>query len=165
MRPVVAVVLCAGLPVLAAAQETKYEPKDGGFAIVFPAKPTTASEKANGTEIHSAVVPRGTGAFLVTFSDLAADEVKKAKPKDILDENVKGLLGQFKAKLTESKDREFGKAKYPGRDVTAEKDITLIRVRFVLAGNRVYQVMVIGPKETVTGKEANDFFDSFTITR
>ena len=165
MRPVLAVVLCVGLAGLAAAQETKHESKGGAFTIVFPAKPTTTTTKAGDTEVHITVVPRGTGAFLAMYSDLAADAVKNEKPKDILEKGVKGLLTQFKAKITDSKDLEFGKAKYPGRDVTAEKDMTLIRVRMVLADNRVYQVMVIGPKETVTGKEAMDFFDSFKITK
>jgi hypothetical protein len=166
MRPVVAVVLCFGFAGFAFAQDVKkYESQDGAYAVLFPAKPTTQTTKANDTEVHIALVPRGTGAFLVIYSDLSAEDVKKEKPKDLLEKGMKGLVEQFKAKITESKDLEFGKAKYPARDVLAEKDATQIRVRIILAGNRVYQVMAIGPKDTVTGVEAKDFFDSFEITK
>jgi hypothetical protein len=163
MRPVLAIALFVGFAGLVAAQEKKYESKAGAYAVAFPDKPTVQSAKANDTEVHIAVSFKGTTVFMVTHSDLAEADVKKAKPKDLLRKGEAGLVSQFKASILESKEREFGK--HPALEVTAEKEKTQYRVLIVLVGNRVYQVMAIGSKEQVTGKDADAFFKSFEITK
>ena len=52
-----------------------------------------------------------------------------------------------------------------GRDLLIEKPDGFLRNRVVIAGNRLYQVMVQGPKEVVTSPSADRFIDSFEVTK
>jgi len=151
---------------LAAADEKKgeskkYESKEGQYAVAFPGKPEV-SKKAGA---DMAMVKTEAGAFIVVHSDLPADAVKAAQPKDLLANAEKAFVDSFKAKVTASKEVEFGKKKYPARETTAEKDAIQLRITLVLAGDRLYQVFVVGPKELVGGKDADEFFKSFEVTK
>jgi hypothetical protein len=163
MRPLLAIALFVGFAGLVAAQGKKYESKEGAYAVAFPDKPVVKSAKADEIEVHIAVAFKGALVYMVTHSDFAEADVKKDTPKDLLRKGQAGLVSQFKAKVLESKDREFGK--HPALEVVMEMDKQHYRVLMVLAGNRVYQVMAIGPKEQVTGKDADAFFKSFEITK
>ena len=62
--------------------------------------------------------------------------------------------------------RAVGKAvKHPGRDLLIEKPTTVVRNRVVIVGNRLYQVLIQGPKQFVGSKDADRFFDSFEVTK
>ena len=154
---------------LEAAQDDKpnekYVSKEGKFTAVFPGKPMTISKQAGGVDLHIAIVEKGMGGFAIIHSDLPAGAVKAAKPKDLLDGGQKGLIDNFKAKITSSKDFEFGKQKYPARELIGAKDAINLRIQIILAGTRLYQVFVVGPKDMVMGKEADAFLKSFEITR
>jgi hypothetical protein len=143
----------------------KYVSKDGNYSVGFPAKPTTTSNKAGGVDLHIAIVEKGMGGFAVIHSDLPAEAVKAAKPKDLLDGGQKGLIDNFKAKISSTKDFEFGKQKYPARELVGAKDATNLRIQIILADNRLYQVFVVGPKDMVTSTDADAFFKSFEITK
>jgi hypothetical protein len=60
---------------------------------------------------------------------------------------------------------ELGKAKLPGREVLIDlpDKKQMYRSRIVLAGNRLFQVVAIGPEVFVKGKEVGEYLDSFTI--
>ena len=91
---------------------------------------------------------------------------KIAKPKDLLDGGQqKGFIESFKAKVTSSRDFEFGKEKYPARELVGEKDQLHLRVQIILAGDRLYQLLVVGPKDLTVSKDADAFFKSFEITK
>ena len=159
---VVLVNLAAGV---GAQDDKKYESKEGRFRVAFPGTPKTVTRKTNDIDVNIVIVGRGKGGLAVIYSDLPPEKVKTAKPKDLLDGGEKGLINNFKAKVTSSKDVEFGKEKYPARELVGEKDAVHLRITLVLAGNRLYQVFVAGPKELVNGKEADDFIKSFEITK
>jgi hypothetical protein len=148
------------------AQDTKkYESKDGKYSVAFPGTPKDDTKKAGGIDLNIAMVQKGLGGFAVIYSDLPAEAVKAAKAKDLLDGGQKGLVDNFKAKVTSSKDVEFGKQKYPAREIVGEKDAINLRITIILAENRLYQVFVVGPKDLTTGKEADEFFKSFEIKK
>jgi hypothetical protein len=58
-----------------------------------------------------------------------------------------------------------GTEKHPGREYVIEKPRNFWRYRTVLAGTRLYQLMVMGTREEITSKEADQFLDSFEITK
>ena len=60
---------------------------------------------------------------------------------------------------------EYGKEKYPGRDTLVESADHHMRYRGVLAGGRVYQLMLLGPKEFVTSQDAEKVLDSLEVTK
>ncbi len=162
-----ALLVAVGLCVLscgAAAQDAKYESKAGRYSVTFPGKPTVESLKAGNLELNLAKVERGSGGLMVVYTDLPA-EVSKETPKSVLDDSEKELLGGFKTKATRSKDIEFGPRKLPAREVTAVQGETHIQITLVLSDTRLYQLLVVGPKELVEGKDAATFFKSFDVTK
>jgi len=157
------VLFAAGLAI--GQEPEKFVSKEGKYSVGFPGKPMVESKKAGGIDLNIAIVQKGMGGFAVIHSDLPADKVKAAKPKDLLDGGQKGLIDNFKAKISSAKDFEFGKQKYPARELVGAKDATNLRFQIILADNRLYQVFVVGPKDMVTGQEADAFFKSFEITK
>ena len=153
---------------LAAGQDKppeKYESREGKYSVQFPGKPNKTTNKAGGIDLHIAIVEMGMGGFAVIHSDLPPEATKVAKPKALLDGGQKGLIENFKAKVTSSRDFEFGKEKYPARELVGEKDKLNLRIQIILAGNRLYQVFVVGSKEQIMNKEADAFFSSFEIAK
>lgn len=149
------------------AEEPKFESKDGRFSAKFPGKAETKAQKAGGLELHITIVEKGTGGFAVIYSDMPPDVVKATPATKLLEGGEKGLVDNFKAKIIKSGESVFkanGKD-YPARDILAEKDDKTLRVKIILVDNRLYQVFVVGPKELATGKEADDFINSFELTK
>jgi hypothetical protein len=150
---------------LAAQAAKTYESKEGKYAVGFPGTPKTETKKSGAVDLNISIVEKGSGGFAVIYSDMPAEVVKAAKPKDLLDGGEKGLVDNFKAKVSSSKNVEFGKQKYPAREILAEKEEIHLRITIILADNRLYQVFVVGPKELTGGKEADEFFKSFEIKK
>jgi hypothetical protein len=162
-------VLCT--TTLMALDDKPYESKAGKYKVTFPGTPKTEAKKVDDGELNTAMVDKDGGGFLVIYTDLGNEKLKDTKPKEILASGEKGLVDNFKAKITSSKDIEFGKQKFPARQLAGEatipgESITInLRMTIVLAENRLYQVFVFGPKDLVMGKEADKFFESFEITK
>jgi len=156
---------------LAAKDEKKFESKAGRYKVTFPGLPEISSKKVDDGEMNIASVAKDGGGFLVIYTDLSSDKLKEAKPKELLASGEKALVDNFKAKINLSKDIEFGKQKFPARQITGEAFIPdeainiNLRMTIILADNRLYQVFVFGPKELPKGKEADAFFETFEITK
>jgi hypothetical protein len=101
--------------------------------------------------------------FCVTFIDYPEELTKTDPPKrlDKIRDGSKGADG----KVLSEKDVTVGPEKHPGREVLIQKPDVVIRNRIVLAGTRMYQVMIEGSKAFVTSPDADRFFDSFQVTR
>lgn len=166
MRPALtAVVLVLAAAGLSTADEKKHESKEGKYKVAFPGTPKMTANKAGGIDLNIAIVEKDMGGFAVIYSDLPPEAVKIAKPTALLDGGQKGLVENFKAKVTKSKDFEFGKQKYPARELVGEKDAINLRIQIILADNRLYQVFVVGSKDQISGKDADAFFKSFEIAK
>jgi len=145
-----------------------YASTEGRYKVQFPGAVKTEtvpimSDKAELKLTIDLVELRGGTSFLVTFID-ASDEVAKKPAAGRLDKVRDGNKGTD-GKIVGDKDVVVGIEKYPGRDVLIEKPDNYLRNRIVIAGNRLYQVMVQGPKDVVTSPSADRFFDSFEITK
>lgn len=162
-------VLLATLAGGATAQEFKLHSSPvGRYKIQFPGevKSTTSDIKA-GTEtlkftLDTAELKGGT-VFMVSYVD-APDEVAKKPAGPRLDKVRDGNKGTA-GKVLEDKDVTVGAEKHPGRDLLIETPAGFLRNRAVIAGNRLYQVMVQGTKEVVTSPSADKFIASFEITK
>jgi hypothetical protein len=162
------VVLVAGA---AGAQGPEFKPyasTDGRYKVLFPGPVKTdtvevKAEQGNVTVTIDTVELRAGISFLVSYVD-AADEVAQqpAGPRfDKVRDAIKGADG----KVIEDKELTLGVEKHPARDVLIEKPSGCIRNRIVIAGNRLYQVMIQGPKEVVTSPSADRFLASFEVTK
>jgi hypothetical protein len=171
MRKLIAVAALAVFAAALSAQPKKVDTaKEGKFTAKFPNGPAVETKSAGGMTLHIYLADhdKGKGGFTVIYGDLPAEVLKAPKPEQVLESAEKGLKDYFKADVKESKAATFGAKKYPARDIRAEKvDVTgqwNLRGRMVLAGNRLYQVYVYGPKDFLDSKEAEEFLSSFQIT-
>lgn len=169
MRAFIAATVLLTASAAIAAQDKKFESKEGKYSIGFPGTPTTDSKKVGDLTIYTTALDAKGVAYMVIYSDLPAEGVKVSKPEEILDNGEKGLVNSFKAKVTKSQATTFGTAKYPARHVVAEikVDATTLHMRLliVLVNNRVYQVLALGSADAVTGKVSDKFFESLEIRK
>jgi hypothetical protein len=101
--------------------------------------------------------------FMVTYVD-PPEAVTKQPPGPRLDK-VRDAAKGADGKVLLDKEVAVGAEKYPGRDVLIEKPLYAVRNRVVIAGPRLYQVLVQGPKEFVTSRDAERFLDAFEVTK
>lgn len=154
---------------VASAQDFKqYASGTGRYKVMFPGdvKTETTDIKAGNDTLKftlDSVELRGDTTFMVSYVD-ASDEVAKKPAGPRLDKVRDGNKGAA-GKVIGDKVIEVGMEKYPGRDILIETPSGCIRNRAVIAGNRLYQVMVQGSKEVVTSTSADKFIESFEITK
>jgi hypothetical protein len=145
-----------------------YASTAGRYKAQFPGavKTETVDVQAGKDElvltIDSVELRAGT-TFLVTFID-ATDEATKLPAAMRLDKVRDGNKGAD-GKVLEDKELTVGVEKYPARDILIEKPSGCVRNRAVLAGKRLYQVMIQGTKEVVTSASADQFLASFEVTK
>ena len=166
MRTILAVAVlavCAGA--LTGQDDKKYE-KEGKFTAKFPNGPLQQTKAAGGLKLNVflADFDKGKGGFLVIYSDLPAEKIKAPTPDQVFESGKKALEDDFKLKNVKAEPTAVGPKKHPGRTISGEREEFHLRGTIVLAGTRLYQVYVFGPKDFVTGKEADEFLGSFTIT-
>jgi hypothetical protein len=170
MRCILAVGLVMAITSLGAATDEKYTSKDGKFAVAFPKGAKVKTDEKQIGELTMKLTMKLTMIdsdgvlYGVVYIDVAKDETGKGA-KVLFDAIEQGLVRSSGAKVTSSKEIEFGPDKYPGRDVLSEKDGQIGRLRVVFAGERVYVVMLRGPDDFAKSKAGSAFIDSFEITK
>lgn len=162
-----ALVLFACAAGLGARDGEKFASKDGRFAATFPGEPKVSTNKAGATELTITIVEKDKTGFAVIYSDIPADALKAAGADKVLEGGEKGLLANLKvtAKTSEKGTFKAGDKEHPTRAFVAEKGDKHFRVKLVLADTRLYQILVIGEKDVVNGKAADEFVKSFELTK
>lgn len=146
----------------------QYASSDGRFKVLFPGpvKTDTVQVPSGTAELKvtiDSVELRGGTTFLVTYVD-APEDVAKQPAGPRLDKVRDANKGE-KGKVVEEKELAIGMEKYPGREVLIQTADGYLRNRIVIAGARLYQVMVRGEKDVVTSASADRFLTSFEVTR
>jgi hypothetical protein len=161
--------LVVGLGTVSAQVEFKpYASSAGRFKVLFPGavKTETFDVKMDKIDLKvtvDSVELRAGTSFLVTYVD-TPDEVTKAPVGPRLDKVRDANKGE-NGKVLEDKELTIGAEKYPARDVLIENTNGCIRNRIIIAGARLYQVMIQGSKEVVTSPSADQFLASFEVTK
>ncbi|MBX9579778.1 MAG: hypothetical protein K2X87_05665 [Gemmataceae bacterium] len=139
----------------------------GRYKVLFPGpvktETTEVKTPAGTATVTLDAVKAGGVTFLVSFVDVP-DSVAQQPPGPRLDKVRDAQKGADGAVLAD-KELTVGDEKYPARDVLVGKPDGTLRVRIVIAGSRLYQVMARGPKEAVTGADADRYFGSFEVTK
>jgi hypothetical protein len=140
----------------------------GRYKGIFP-----GAVKTETTELRTPAGPRtltfdsvtlaNDVRFMVTYVD-PPEDVSKQPPGPRLDK-VRDASKGADGKVLLDKEVAVGPEKHPGRDVLIEKPLYAVRNRVVIAGPRLYQVLVQGPKEFVTSRDAERFLDAFEVTK
>lgn len=149
------------------APAEKYVSKDGGYAIRFPAGLEVKTSRQD--------VPGGLRSYLASAFDKAERRtyvvtytphmkgVLKTQAKAVLDLGEKLTLNVANTTKVSVRDFTVGKQKYPARDILSLRDGNQTLTRFVLADPMLYTLVVGGPKEFASGKEATEFVDSLEL--
>jgi hypothetical protein len=143
--------------------------KEGAFTVALPGKPAESKQRvqtATATlEVYLFVVDaKDDGAFVVSYCDLPADEVKAGTESKRLDLARDGAVSNARGKLRGEKEIKLDG--YPGRDLDIETDKgQRIRMRIVAAKQRLYQAMAMGAPLFAQSKDATVFLDSLRLSK
>jgi hypothetical protein len=130
---------------------------EGKCAILLPGTP---KERKNALELIE-----GEGIYLLSYHDIKGlKEGGEDLVKKIFDGTRDELLKSFGGKLLSEKKLTLGK--HPGRELQVEvKALGVYRVRVYLVGERMYQIIVMGPKALTDSKETEKLLESFKLTK
>jgi hypothetical protein len=160
------VALAADLPAI--DKWVNFEAPDKSFKAIFPTDPKQSEQPAGALKIAMYTFEMGdTGALLIATNPLSKVDTTDAKlVKSILDGGVKGANNNLKGKISKETDINW-QDKFPGRDVEiaaklGELDV-IVRVKMILANDKLYQVMAAGVKESISKPEVDKFLGSLEI--
>ncbi|MBN9118243.1 MAG: hypothetical protein J0I06_03630 [Planctomycetes bacterium] len=165
------VLLVALCPPVLLAEDKKEPPfvsKEGKFQVALAGKPIEKVRKVKigdrEQDLHVFSVEQKGVAHVVTYLDYPKGTIGEDKEK-FLAGVVARNVGQLKGKVAAEEKVALGKGKHPGRDVRVDlpDKKQLYRARVFLVGDRVYQIVALGPEEAVKGKETDDFLKSFAV--
>ena len=145
----------------------RFTSKAGGFTLLMPTEPKTQTqnlETAVGTiTVTMYIAEKNGAAYFASFNDYPAELVQKSDPQAILDGARDGAVNNVKGKLLNEKKIAIGS--HPGRDITFEavNGQYLARSRMYLVNQRLYQIMVLAPREQGLPAKIDQYLDSFQL--
>jgi hypothetical protein len=115
----------------------------------------------------------GTIAYMVIYCDYPAGSVSTSGGPDKVCANAsEGAVKSVNGTVRTSSPCRLGDVKglelvadIPSKDPKVPADASVARLRFFVVGDRLYQVMYLGPTGQETGADAVAFLDSFRLTR
>lgn len=179
MRSLLAFTLLLGCVTVALAEKPKgppvpkgkeYVSKEGRFRVQQVGEPKSESKNlSTAAGVLEVKTERFEGVrdvmLAVVYTDYPESfrEVDSRKLIDGVCEGMRGVDG----KITRSREDTLGEGESTstGRAVRIEAGRNVIQARVFFVGNRLYQVMVSGPRDPVEGKVAQDFLSSFDLAK
>ncbi|HYV38196.1 MAG TPA: hypothetical protein VE988_21095 [Gemmataceae bacterium] len=161
-----AVILLASSIATAADQGAwqQYRTKDLNFRASFPANPKETSSQTGKVLVKGVMLDLNERAFAVLVSDIPGARHESEKMTESrLDSARDSITAKFKLEI----EKKITIAVVlRGREILASNDNGIfVRSRIFLVNGRLYQVMVAGPRDFVTGADAEKFLDSFVLTQ
>jgi hypothetical protein len=128
-------------------------------------KKTTTLPDGGTLDIYIQLVDKGNRAYILSYLDApalasAADDVIQKALDNGRDQAAANLGG----KVVSDTKRKLGT--YPGREIHIEAPgLGLYRARMYLVRGRLYQIVVLGPRDVALSKESTSYLDSFKLTK
>lgn len=146
-----------------------YKSANGKFSVQMPSKPQEQAQDQTtdvGTiKLNMVIAEASDSGYFIGFADFPN---KVANPEDIqkgLTESVKGSVGNIKGTIVSEKEYMLGTV--PCRDFEANGKVqttdVLMKGRFCLADNRLYQIFALGAKDKLAVTDVDRFIGSFKI--
>lgn len=156
------------LVAMAVADETREVTSEvGGFRACLPGKPVEKEQATPAGKLHLLTVKDGDADWTVSWIDLpTAAKEPPEKVEARLDGVRERMVERLRAKVVSEVKVQLD-GKYPGRDLLLDlpRDEGRLRTRVYLAGNRLYQITLRGPKERADSAETDKVLKSFTLSR
>ncbi len=130
-----------------------------------PQKQTTKLIDGSTLDIYMQLVDKGNRAYILSYLDVPA--LAGAKEKDIqtaLDNGRDQAAAKLNGKVVSDMKRNLGT--YPGREIHIEvPNLGLYRARMYIVQGRLYQSVVLGPRDVVLGAMSDRYLDSFKLLK
>jgi len=160
------------LPVAAkdktASEWKELSPKDAGYSVLMPGTSVAQTETirlpSGPTEVSMFVVERKKAetAYLVLFCEFPKSVLKTGTDERRLDYARDRAVAARKGKLVFEKKIKLGI--YLGRELHFEVEGKgMVRQRLFAVKDKLFQLLVAGPRGLALGKDANRFLESFKI--
>jgi hypothetical protein len=148
---------------------SEFSSAEGAFSVLMPGTPTEQTQTQDtelGTiDVHSFTFEQNGVAYLVGYNIFPAAVTEAATPDSMLDGARGGQVEAVKGTLMNEEEITLGA--YLGRDLEIQIEnsdgTSSLRSRIFLVGDRLYQVMVVGPKGQSTSPDTTKFLDSFKL--
>jgi hypothetical protein len=146
----------------------KFSHKEGKFTVTVPKKPVEQKQKlkteAGELDVYMFVVDQKDRGYITSYTDYPKGTVTNKNREKVLEGARDGSVKGVKGKLISDKKIKLGKM-HDGYELQIQlpnKGVT-IRSRIYLVGDRLYQVVALGPADFTKGKEVDAYFDSFKV--
>jgi hypothetical protein len=162
-------------PAVEAKPETLVD--DAGRFVVSLPKPVQRGSQQVPTKIGNIAMNMvyydgGAIAYMIIYCDYPAGSVASSGGPDKVCANASdGAVQNVNGTMRTSSSYRLGDVKgleivadIPSKDPKVPANASVARVRFFVVGDRLYQVMYIGPTGTDTSPKAVAFLDSFRLT-
>ncbi|NJP04393.1 MAG: hypothetical protein HC837_01540 [Chloroflexaceae bacterium] len=149
----------------------EFSSEEGGFTVMMPGTPEEGSQDV-GTDagqmgLATYQFTTDAAAYTVMFSDFPEDMIGAVDPQELLLGGQEGALTSLDGELIS--EREVDLDGYPGREIVAEAQVggidAILKGRFYLVDNRLYQTLVIGQQDAVDEEDIDYFLDSFSLNQ
>lgn len=173
-RPLRRALVCAALALAGCSPEMDWRvlsPPEGRFSVLLPCKPQRASRAlhaASGAQTmtqYACSLRAGTMGAAYTDAPGAAPGAEAARAR--VDAARDALLRNIGAGVHSEEEVSVGGMR--GRQVYAEGRAggqeVVLKARFVVAGDRVYQVAYVGARDAIAADDVDMFLTSFKLLR
>lgn len=146
---------------------TEYKPDDGSFVVSFPVTPTKSIKAINTVlgpmEVVTYTTSKNHLAYMVVVAEYPVDLINQADSVGILNDARDGAVANVQGNLMS--EEIFNLGGNPGRElkIAAVGGKGIARCKLVLVGNRLYQIIVVGPSDKAYAPEVRQFLDSFSL--
>ncbi len=148
----------------------EFTDKETGFSISFPGEPKRMPDQTVKTALGDAplkifLVELGRDTvYMVMVSDYPQGAIRPGSEDKALDNARDGILGKLKGKPLVDEKIKLGN--HPGRAIQVDAPaVGIYRTNIYLVKDRMYQVVILAPRETVTSKETDKYFESFKLVK
>ncbi len=148
-----------------------YKSSAGKFSVEVPSKPQEQSQDQKtdvGTiKLNMIIAESNDSGYFVGYADFPNKIDNPAAIQKGLTDSVKGSVANLKGEITSEKESLLGDI--PCRDFEAGGKVqatdVLMKGRFCLADNRLYQVFALGAKDKIAIADVDRFIGSFKIDK
>jgi hypothetical protein len=146
-----------------------YTIENGNFTIEFPGEPNEQTKKVatefGNLDMNILVYSDKDLSYTVTYTDYPSSVLSTVNIDTFLINARKGAVKNTNGILLQ--DMIINYETYPGREVRIAimKGQAVIRIKYFLVGNRLYQVLAALPPAEEHTETTKRFFDSFTLNK
>jgi hypothetical protein len=155
----------------AANGSASYVSKAGNFRVAFPERPKstrqTVDSPAGKLVVHLESIERARTVRLVSWTENPHELIRGKDPEGVLDGGVRGMTSSGQWTIRGQHSIPLGP--HPGREVQFEASPSgggptgRGLARIYLVGDRLYQVLMIGPESATTDRTLMEFVGSFEL--